>query len=118
MIKVDRNKEFSLDAFIENVSIQHSPQMDKVFESVIEIYEILFHSLTGKYEGIEYDSLFDYYTFDEIEWFADQLLYYPNIEGEELESLHNIIVQSFMSNDVISKISQVKPTRKKGFVFI
>lgn len=120
MVSVHDLPDFSLEKFIENISSCRSDDVvsDDVYKAICEIYDIIFGRLDGKYQGIENDSLFDYFTCDDIEWFSDQLLFFPCIEADEESSLKHYLVQYLMSDDIMGSISQVKPTKKKGFVFI
>ena len=121
MIGMQEKPDFSLEVFIERISepqIGNNSPSDSIYSAICELYTILFFRLEGKYEGIENDSLFDYYELEEIEWLTDQLAYYPQHDAEEGPSLNNIIVQFLMNDDIIASISKVKAVKQKGFVFI
>lgn len=115
-----KKEEFSLAEFINKVSQINTENTipENIYKSCLRIYEIYF---CGNVEGLPEDyCIYDEFSREEIEWFADALINWPYNDGE-LDSeivLSHPMIQNLVIKDILKNLSHTKREKKKGFVFI
>lgn len=110
----EREPEFSLERFIQYMTVAESLMEDQV-QSHVRTNTVMRMVLDN---DVATHELLDSCTLEELEWVFDSLLYWPSCEQSlEEGDMNHFGVQQAQARELISGLSQ-KPSIKKKVTFI